>query len=349
MPTRPTAGQPGPGSAGPRCARPRRILESLVVPAFGELAAKAGNDDIRCFLKDSPTEVRGTLGGGHPLHVTAEPVDAGHARLRFGFPAGLFVGNVPVQAMLVGHLLATTPFHIRPDHLLGRCGRLKVCCDLVVCDGDEPLVRRTLAETHRLCDDLDWFFPLRMPSRLTPRNVAAFEIPWHELPHRKLLEFLKAGLAAPAPERTPVALVWLALGLARWRDVLRLLREHPVELPAASYAPLKVMALRELGRWQPAVEAAAEGDLRDGRYPGAPWLSPSYMHAFIEAGNDIEALRILGQPVRGEPGFHDWLRGLAFHRAGDCRQADKAFQRYFRRWPGDVIGSMATGKLMPGE
>ena len=62
------------------------------------------------------------------------------------------------------------------------------------------------------------------------------------------------------------------------------------------------MALRELGRWLPAVKAAAEGGIQDGRYPGAPWISPSYAHSLIESGCDIEALRILGKPVGGEPG-----------------------------------------------
>ena len=72
------------------------------------------------------------------------------------------------------------------------------------------------------------------------------------------------------------------------------------------------------------------------------------IHAMIEGGHDIEALRILGKPVRGEPGFYDWMRGLALHRAGDHSGADKAFRRYLKRWPGDIIG-MAMTEALEGQ
>ena len=49
------------------------------------------------------------------------------------------------------------------------------------------------------------------------------------------------------------------------------------------------MACRELGRWLPAIEAAEEGGITDGRYDGAALLSPSYMHSLIEAGKDRSA------------------------------------------------------------
>ena len=62
------------------------------------------------------------------------------------------------------------------------------------------------------------------------------------------------------------------------------------------------------------------------------------MHSLIEAGDDIEALRLLGRPEEDEPGFYDWLRGLALLRAGDAKGSETAFERYFEYWPGDVIG-----------
>lgn len=70
------------------------------------------------------------------------------------------------------------------------------------------------------------------------------------------------------------------------------------------------------------------------------------MHALIEAGDDIAALRLLGKPAEGQPAFYDWLRGLAFHRAGDFKQAAAAFARYFAAWPGDMIGGAATEALV---
>ena len=71
----------------------------------------------------------------------------------------------------------------------------------------------------------------------------------------------------------------------------------------------------------------------------------AYLHALIEAGKDIEALSLLGQPEDEEPGFYDWLRGLALHRAGDFDGAEAAFTRYFDRWPGDILGISDTQAL----
>jgi hypothetical protein len=56
-------------------------------------------------------------------------------------------------------------------------------------------------------------------------------------------------------------------------------------------------------------------------------------------------LEILGLPSEGEPGFYDRLRGLALHRAGDHDGAADGFQRYFTRWPGDIIGRVKTERL----
>ncbi len=58
---------------------------------------------------------------------------------------------------------------------------------------------------------------------------------------------------------------------------------------------------------------------------------------------------LLGKPADGQPAFHDWLRGLAFHRAGDYQLASAAFERYFTAWPGDMIGGAATAALVPAR
>jgi hypothetical protein len=109
------------------------------------------------------------------------------------------------------------------------------------------------------------------------------------------------------------------------------------------------MACRLLRRWLPAIRAAKEGGIRNGRYPGGRWLSPSYLLALIEGGDDIEALRILGKPADGEPGYYPWLRGLALHHAGDFEQASKSFASYFAHWPGDVLGVAATNEIAPED
>ena len=334
-----------------RQGRLRRLLEEMVVPAFDESLREGEGVPENIMIDGDGDEVclRGMLGEEYLVQVTPSAIDRAHTRLRFSMIAGVFVGDIATQALLVGNLLEPTPFHVQADYLLGNCGQMMVGCDLVVRDDDEPLVRRRVAELLRFARDLDWFFPLRMPGRIRWPDSCNMEIPWQELPHGELDGFLDAGLQAPPAERTPVTLLWLAMGLLRWKDVLRLLREHPGELPLERFAPLKAMAHRELERWTSAVRTAEKAGIENGRYEGAPWISPSYIHSLIEVGKDIEALRILGKPVRGEPGFYDWMRGLALHRAGDHDGAGKAFRRYFKRWPGDIIGLMTTEALVEQE
>jgi hypothetical protein len=325
----------------------RRWLELLVAPAC---AAEAGGADAcEIVATDGGLCLRGALRGVSLVEVRPVAIDDERTLLRIGLLAGMFAGDVARHAMVVGSLLDPTPFAIRCDAALACFGQLTIGCDLVVRADDAALVRQRLARMLDTARDLEWFFPLRLPSRLSWVDITDLEIPWEELPHDDLDGFVDAGMAAPACERTPLALLRLAHALGRWRDVLRLLREHPDEFPRRTAAPLRALANRALGRWLPALAAARAGRVRDGRFRGAPWLSPSFLHALIESGDEIEALRLLGRARDGEPGFYDWLRGLALHRAGDRAGALDAFDRYFARWPGDVIGGVATRRLVPGE
>jgi hypothetical protein len=101
---------------------------------------------------------------------------------------------------------------------------------------DKPLVRKRLGELTQIGGNLRWFFPLRAPHHLDWRDLNDMEIEWAELPHHDLVNFLDVGLEAPPSEWTPVALICVAQGLGRWPDVLRLLRDHPEELPAKMWA-----------------------------------------------------------------------------------------------------------------
>ena len=326
------------------------VLKTLVVPAFEyETEPDDGEPAFELIEPETdstePPSVRGICRGTEPAHVCALPIDGERTCLRFSWLAGYLIADYPSDAILVGNLLECTPFHIRADCQLGMSGRLTIGCDLVVRADDAPLVERRLGELLQLADDLNWFFPLRLPHRLHWQDPGEFEISWEDLPHHDLGEFLDDGLSAPPSERTPVTLLRIAQGMGRWHDVLRLLREHPEELPRKQWAPLKCMALRQIGRWLPAIRAAKAGGIRKGRYPGGKWLSPSYLHALIEGGDDIEALRLLGTLMEGEPGFYRWLRGLAMHRAEDSKQASMEFSHYAAAWPGDVLGAAAIHEL----
>jgi hypothetical protein len=328
------------------------VLKELVLPAFEQEALASRSTPSYQLITpegddESAPSVQGCLRDMHLVNVEAFEIDCTHTSLRFSMMGGYLTGDYPSDVMLIGNLLDPSPFHIRSDTELGLHGRLMIGCDLMVRSDDAPLVRRRLGELLQLAGDLEWFFPLRLPSRLHWREVAEMEIGWDELPHQDLSGFLDEGLAAPRAERTPQTLLRLAQGFGRWQDVLRLLREHRDVFDPQAYAPVKCLACRQQRRWLPAIRAAREGGIRNGRFPGAPWVSPSYLHALIEGGDEIEALRILGKPAKGEPGFYGWLRGFALHHAGDFPQASEAFNTYFKRYPGDVLGAYAVASLQP--
>ncbi len=326
-----------------------RIFDLAVKPTFQAIFSDG----------KGPTELPGDDTGGAPLlaagllanqtfaylRLEEMPGDPHRAFLRGNLVAGVFVGASLCEPLVVGSLLNHTPFVLRTDCDLARVGQLSVGCDLVIREDDAPLVATRLTEMERLARDLDWYFPLRLPVRLTCHDLADLEIPFEEIPRDDIDAFVDAGMNCPRIERTPLTLLRLAQGLGRWKDVLCLLREHPQEFPTRKFAPLKALACRELGRWRQALDAARHAGFRDGRYPGARWLSPSCLHALIESGDEIEALRLLGHRRDGEPAFYQWLRGLALHRAGDSARATAAFDDYFRAWPGDVIGGGVTQRL----
>lgn len=330
------------------------VLKNLVVPAFEELMDPT-YDGLEVSLMEPEPEsetapsIHSILRGGHVVQVRAAPTDNEGTILSFSLLIGYFLTDRRSTGRLIRKLLGSTPFRVRSDTQSALLGGLSAECDLIVHPDDAPLVRHRLSELVRLADDLTWFFPLRLATRFGWQDLSGFEIDPDDLPTGKLSKFLDEGLAAPSAEQPPLTLLQLARGLGRWQDVLRVLHDHPDALPPYTYAPMKCMAYRELRLWQPAIRAAAEGEIKDGRYPGRTLLSPTYVYALIESGDDIEALRFLGKPNVGEPGFYGWLRGLALYRAGDFEQASKAFSLYFSKWPGDVLGAAITDALVPNE
>lgn len=325
-----------------------KVLEQLLVPAF-EAEGEPG-DEGSCIEMSVPESgeapcIRGLLRGDRLVHVLPMAIDGERTLLRLSLLSGYIISDCPSVVIMLGNLLEPTPFQIRTDYQLGLKGRLSIGCDVTVRADDAPLVRRRLAELLKLAADLEWFFPLRISHHLSWKDVDGLEIDWDDLPHNNLQGFLDDGMAVPPDERTPLTLLRVAQGLERWKDVLQLLCDHPDALPRRPYAPMKCMAYRQLRRWLPAIRAAKKGGIRNGRYPGAERISPAYTHSLIEAGDEIEALKILGKHQLGEPAYYDWLRGLALHRAGDREQADSSFQRYFAEWPSDILGAIKVAML----
>jgi hypothetical protein len=335
-------------SAPPQPSPLAAVLGHLVVPAL-EAEAESGDEgssfDLSVPKSGEAPSIRAMLRGERLVHVLPMAIDDERTLLRFSLLSGYIISDCPSAVILLGNLLEATPFQIRTDYQLGLMGRLSIGCDVTVRADDTSLVRRRLSELLKLAEDLDWFMPLRLPHHLTWKDVNGLEIDWDDLPHNNLHGFLDDGMAVPPDERTPLTLLRVAQGLERWKDMLQLLRDHPDDFPRRDYAYLKCFAFRNLGRWLPAIRAAREGGIRNGRYPGREWISSAYTHSLIEAGDEIEALKILGRHQCGEPAYYDWLRGLALHRAGDREQAAACFQRYFAQWPSDIIGATKAALL----
>ena len=92
-----------------------------------------------------------------------------------------------------------------------------------------------------------------------------------------------------------------------------------------------------------------QGGIKEGRFPKGRWLSPCYLRALIETGEDIEALRLLGKPEEGEPGFYNLMRGRALHAAGDPEGARTAFGSYLKAWPGDFETRSEVFQLLEND
>ena len=342
------AGKPAKRKTVATAPRLTAVLDQLILPALRaeEQPGEAGSSiEMPDPGSDRQPHVRGLLRGRWPVHALPLPLDDRHTLLRISLFSGYIISDCPSAVMLLGNLLEPTPFQLRMHSQLGRIGEICIGCDLNLRSDDAPLVRHRLTGLCNLADDLHRLLPLRIPHHLDWRFASGLEIDWEDLPHHDLGGFLDSALRAPRGERTPLTLLRLAQGLERWQDVLRLLREHPDELPAREFAPLKCMACHELKRWLPAIRAGKAGGIRHGRFPDTDHVDPAYAHSLIQAGDPIEALRLLGKHQPGEPAHHDWLRGLAFHHASDRGQAGAAFQRHFAAWPCDIIGLARVATL----
>ena len=337
--------KPSPTRSGP--ALPD-LLKSLVLPAFRDPGLTDEEAAARHDLDESNPDfpvIRGLLRGRHLVNADLSAEDEEHFIFRLTLYSGHLISHEPGEFLFVGHMVEPTPFHVRLDNHVGFSRRLTIGCDLVVRRDDGAFAQRRMGELLDLGDNLEWFFPLRMPQRLAWQEITGLEFDWEELTSLDLEEFLEQGMEIPPPERTPLAQLRVAQGLERWEDMIRLLDEHPDVLPPEHYAPLRCMAHGKLGQWQSAIRAARNGGLRRGRYDGAPWLSPNYLLAMIGARKITETLRLLGKPKPVEPGFYDWFRGVAFHHAGSIDQAQQAFERYFSAWPGDMLGLAEVHEL----
>jgi len=329
------------------------VLENLVRPFMDEAAVDAHEDfePVSIHEKEEGQPVlEAMIGQGFIIRVEPYAIDGERTMLRVFYLAGHFLGNVALHAAVIGHLIENRAFQVRYGDGLFEDGQMSLGFDLVVRADDEAMVRMRLMDLVRLAMNLEWYYPMWMPMRLSWPSLIGNEVDWGDLPKGEELEnFLETAMVAPPIERTPRILLRVAQGLGEWKTVLRLLREHPEELTMEEFGPLKMLAHRECGQWLKAIRTAEECEIEDGSFPDAPWMSPSYLHALIAVGEEIEALRLLGPSCDEEPPFYDWLRGFALHKAGDKKRALEAFETYFQYWPGDMIALASTKELLGEE
>jgi len=317
------------------------VLESRLPLPEGEVDGGGDSKLVkRSRGKDGTALVHAPWNTTQIFSVSFRRRDDRRATISFDLHAGLFLTNTTTAVLQLGPLLESTPFHIHfgPDLVSG--GILRIGCKLHIHSGDTDLVRKRTRQLVQLAYDLDWFTSLYLPGRLGFGHLAHLKATFGPdcLGDEDLPDRLEAGIRTGDDSVDTAALLFLALGLGQWKDILRIIaRNSRISGEQDLCAPsLGARAWQELGRWDRVLAMSKQGNIKEGRFPNAPWLSPCYLRALVETGEDIEALRLLGKPEEGEPGFYDLLRGRALHAAGDRTGARATFQRYLNVWPGDL-------------
>ncbi len=334
--------------AHPSTVNGSTFLEKVVVPILeARLPLPEGEVDDgdsklinRSREKDGTALVHAPWNTTQILCVSFHRRDEHRATVSFDLHAGLFLTNAPVVVLQFGPLLENTPFNIHFGSDLVSGGILRIGCSLNIHPGDTDLVAKRTRQLVQLAYDLDWFTSIYFPERLGFGQQAHLESAFGPdcLGDEDLPERLESGIRSNDDGVDTAALLFLALALGQWKDILRIIaRNSRISGSEDLCAPsLGARAWQELGRWDRVLAMSKQGGIKEGRFPKGRWLSPCYLRALIETGEDIEALRLLGKPEEGEPGFYNLMRGRALHAAGDPEGARTAFDSYLKVWPGDI-------------
>jgi len=276
--------------------------------------------------------------------------DDQRATLSFHVHAGLFLDNSAAAVLQLGPLLEPGPFNIRFGPELFSSSSLIIGTRIHIHPNDTDLVAERTRQLLQLAYDLDWLASLYLPERLGLGQRAIIQCAFGDdcLEADDLPERLEQRIRNQEDKTDTGALLFLAIGLGQWKDVLRIIarKSRLTGEPEPAFASLGARAWQELGHWERALSMSHQANIEEGRFPGAPWLSPCYLRALIEGGGEIEALRLLGKPKENEPGFYDLMRGRGLHAAGDLEGSCAAFNRYLDTWPGDLEARSAVHQLL---
>ncbi len=348
--------------AHPATVNGSTFLEKVVVPILeSRLPLPEGEADgdgdfkliNRSREKDGSVLVHAPWNTTQILCVSFDRRDDHRATVSFDLHAGLFLANAPTAVLQLGPLLETTPFNIHFGPKLVSGGSISIGCQLHIHPGDTDLVAKRTRQLVQLAYDLDWFTSIYLPERLGFGQQARLESTFGpdcfedgELPDR-----LEDGIRDKEGKVDTAALLILALGRGPGKDGLRVIaRNSRITGGQDLCAPaLGARAWQELGRWDRVLAMSRQGGIKEGRFPKGSWLSPCYLRALIETGEDIEALRLLGKPEEGEPGFYNLMRGRALHAAGDPEGARTAFGSYLKAWPGDLETRSEVFQLLEND
>ena len=325
----------------PRPLSAKAFLKKCVLPALTARLPPDEEGEDTVFLDESEGEapsLYASYRNSQVVTVEFKRLDAQRALLTFSITVGHFLQDLSDAVFRIGPFVQGSTFRLNFDEALYCSGQISLSSELVIHGTDPDLLTERIDELVQLAADLEWFCTLRIPSRLSFLNKAkvAEVLEPHQFNPDGILQFLRDGLAIPGGAGDPEILVLLAWAMGRWADLLRILDNHPHEISPEMADTIRSRALCELHRWKPSLAAARAAGIKDGIYPGGPWLSPSHLHALIESGDEIEALRLLGRATDGEPGFYEFLRSVARHAAGDVVGSRTTLERYLAQWPGDL-------------
>ena len=348
--------------AHPATVNGSTFLSKVVVPILnarlplpeGEVGEDGISKAIKISRRDDGTAlVHAPWNKTQILGISFRRRDDQRATISFELHAGLFLANAPTAVLQIGPLLEPGPFNIHFGPALVSGASLTIGTKLNIHPGDTDLVAKRTRQLLQLAYDLDWFTSIYLPERLGFGQRAYLESVFGDdcLEDEELPGRLEDGIRDKEGKADTTALLLLALGLGQWKDVLRVIaRNSRITGAQELCAPaLGARAWQELGRWDRVLSMSRQGGIQEGRFPDSPWLSPCYLRALIETGEEIEALRLLGKAEEDEPGFYDLMRGRALHAAGDPEGSRAAFDRYLATWPGDLETRSAVYQLLEKE
>ena len=298
----------------------------------------AESDAIWFQHGDPYGSLEATLSRHHRIRLQLVDTPAGQPEMHLSWLAGLVAYDFPAMVTALGFLLERSRFSVRPDRSLIEGGELRVGCVVPLDEADALRLRRLVGELVCVAGQIGRLIQLRLPTIVHWSEAEGLEVPWGELASLDLETFLEEAKRMPIHETDACSLIMAARSLCQWRRMRAMLENRRKLLPGEWFARQMFTAHYEAREWLPALRIAEQTGLARTDEDG--WYGLRILHARIEAGDGSKVLPFLNL----EPwASHLWLKARAHQLAGDIRRAQRAYEEFFQRYPGDWSSRVEVG------